>query len=113
LKDRRRAEDVLLDQPLDAVDHPRQFAYAGNHFGVGKQSRDRRHPRAPRAAGVKNDLGGAIGVEIVEQATQDALALDVVEEDRILVASAHLAQQGAEQFGQRAGHAGFKAWVLP
>ena len=31
---------------------------------------------------------------------------------RILIASAHLAEQGTEQAGERTGHTGLETWVL-
>jgi transcriptional regulator with XRE-family HTH domain len=60
----------------------------------------------------QDHLGGAIGVVVVEQSVQDALTFCVVDEDRILVACAHLAEQGAEQAGQRTRHPGLEARVL-
>jgi hypothetical protein len=42
--------------------------------------RDRRHPRAPTAIGVEDDLGVRLGVKAVEQPAEYALALDVVDE---------------------------------
>ena len=57
VENRRRAKDVALDQSLDAVDHPLQVAHAGNHFRVGKQPRNRRHPRAPELGWCRKSPG--------------------------------------------------------
>src|SRR6201996_3542562 len=112
VEDRRRAEDVALHQPLDTVDHPGQIANAGNDFRVGEQLRDRRHPGTPGSIGVENDFGGAVRVVVVEEAIQNAFPLVVIDEYRVLVASAHLAEQGAEQPGQWPRHPGVESWVL-
>lgn len=85
VEDRRGAENVALGQLFDAADDPGHVADAGDDLGFGEQSGDGRHPPAPGPAGVEDDLGGAVGVVVVEQSVQDALALGVVDEDRKLV----------------------------
>jgi hypothetical protein len=65
---------VALDQPLDlSIAHGNSLA--GNDSRVEEQARCRRHRPRPAAVGVNDHLGGAIGMEIVEQAMQDALGL--------------------------------------
>jgi hypothetical protein len=43
---------------------------AGSDFRVEEQPCSRRHRPTPAAVGVKDHLGGAIGMEIVEEAMQ-------------------------------------------
>jgi hypothetical protein len=82
-------------------------------LAVGKQLFQQAQLAAPDPVGIEHHLGGEFrAVVIIEQALQQASALGIGDEYRVLVAATHLALQSVEQPADRAAHAGVKTRIL-